>query len=522
MNPPSNNSGAVNPRRLFIGMCLAIIPTGASFVFVSNIFQQLKTEFILTNAQVGYIGGAVLWGMALSLLLVGPFLEKIGLKKATVGAFFGHLIGTTLFLAAFPFAGDPNAFWILLLGAIGLGIGNGLIEVAGNPLIPALYPDNRTIKLNHFHAFFPGGMVLGGLAGWVMVQIGSVGTIQIGHWTWQIAVIYIPVLIYGAVLLPAKFPKTETSEAGIPVRELFRYTFTNPLVLGLALLMMLTLSFELGPMRWIPEVLQAAGVHGILVLVWISGLMMLMRLFAKPFVERLAPTGMLVVASFLTGIGLIMFSYIESGLLPLLIAATIFAAGVAFYFPNMVGLMSERFPKAGSLGIVLMIGIGQAASGTLNGVMGEIADRYLPDALDTERTVAVMESVEARFPDYVETADRAADNPELLAELGYRREDVQNALSHTTYALSYYRENGEFEGSLTGNALRALIDTDLEQEQPLINEALAVLRPADNYGGRMSFLWIVPLTFVVGFIFLIVYIRERNNGGYKAVQLSDE
>src|SRR5690625_7073460 len=100
MNLSSNHSASVNPRRLFVGMCLAIIPTGASFVFVSNIFQQLKTEFILTNAQVGYIGGAVLWGMALSLLLVGPFLEKIGLKKATVGAFFGHLIGTTLFLAA--------------------------------------------------------------------------------------------------------------------------------------------------------------------------------------------------------------------------------------------------------------------------------------------------------------------------------------------------------------------------------------------------------------------------------------
>src|SRR5690625_1255335 len=105
-------------------MCLGIIPTGSSFVFVSNIFQQLKTEFILTNAQVGYIGGAVLWGMALSLLLGGPFLEKIGLKKATVGAFFGHLIGTTLFLAAAPFAGDPSAFWNLLLGEIGLGIGN--------------------------------------------------------------------------------------------------------------------------------------------------------------------------------------------------------------------------------------------------------------------------------------------------------------------------------------------------------------------------------------------------------------
>src|SRR5690625_3977552 len=129
------------------------------------------------------LGGAVLWGMALSLLLVGPFLEKIGLKKATVGAFFGHLIGTTLFLAAAPFAGDPSAFWILLLGAIGLGIGNGLIEVAGNPLIPARSEEHTSVKLNYFNAFVTAGMVLGGLIGWLMVQIGQVGTLQIGHWT---------------------------------------------------------------------------------------------------------------------------------------------------------------------------------------------------------------------------------------------------------------------------------------------------------------------------------------------------
>src|SRR5690625_5330787 len=108
------------------------------------------------------------------------------------------------------------------------------------------------------------------------------------------------------MLLPEKFPKTETAQAGIPMKELFRYTFTNPWVIGLILLMMFTLSFELGPMRWIPEVLQAAGVHGILVLVWISGLMMVLRLFAEPFVEKLAPTGMLLASSFLTGFSLLL------------------------------------------------------------------------------------------------------------------------------------------------------------------------------------------------------------------------
>ncbi|MCC5908609.1 MAG: MFS transporter [Balneolaceae bacterium] len=522
MNSSELESAGINHRKLFIGICLAIIPTGASFVLVSNVLYQLKTEFILTNAHVGYIGGSALWGMAISLLVVGPFLEKIGLKKATIGAFIGHLAGITLFLAAYPFAGDPIAFWILFLGAIGFGIGNGFIEVAGNPLVPALYPDNKTTKLNHFHAFFPGGMVLGGLIGWLMVQAGTIGPINIGHWTWQMAIVYIPVLIYGALLLPEKFPKTETAQAGIPTKELFKYTFTNPWVLGLILLMMFTLSFELGPMRWIPEVLQAAGLHGILVLVWISGLMMVLRLFSGTFVETLSPTGMLLGASFLTGIGLLMFSLIETGLFPLLIAATVFAVGVAFFMPTMVGLMSERYPQAGSLGIVLMIGLGLAAAGTSNGLMGEIADRYLPNALDEQHTVSILEQVEDRFPSYVEAAEAVSNDPEALADLGYRAPDVQTVLTYAGQALTYYRSEGQLDGNTTGNALRALLDTGLEQEQALIDQAFSILRPADNYGGRMSFLWVVPITFIVGFIFLVMFIKDKRKGGYKIERLDKQ
>src|SRR5690625_4451160 len=338
-------------------------------------------------------------------------------------------------------------------------------------------------------------MVLGGLIGWLMVQIGQVGTLQIGHWTWQIAIIYIPVLIYGFVLLPAKFPKTETSEAGIPMGELFKYTFTNPLVLGLAFLMMLTLSFELGPMRWIPEVLQAAGVHGILVLVWISGLMMVLRLFAEPFVEKLAPTGMLLASSFLTGFSLLLFSFVESGLFMLLIAATLFAGGVAFFMPTMVGLMSERFPKAGSLGIVLMIGFGQATSGTLNGVMGQIADSYIPAAIVEQRAISTLEQVEARFPTYIATAEAVSDEPAALAELGYQPVDVENVLTFVRHVLTRYLSTGELDGATTGNALRSLLEIDLEQEQAHRDEGSSIILPAANTGGRRTVVSVSPLTF---------------------------
>lgn len=515
----TSNGEGIDRDKLFIGICLALLPTAFSFVLVSNILNQLKTEFILTNADVGYIGGAALWGMSISLLTIGPFLEKIGLKKATIGAFVGHLSGVTLFLIGYFFAGDPSAFWILFMGAIGMGFGNGMIEVAGNPMTAALYPDNKTTKLNHFHGFYTGGLVLGGVLGWGMTQIGYMGPINIGHWTTQIAIVYIPIFIYGWLLFPRKFPQTETAQAGISMKEMFKYTFTNPYVLGLIVLMMFTLSMEMGPMRWIPDVLQAAGLHGMLVLVWISGIMFVLRMFAGPFVEKFSPTGMLLGASFLTGIGLLMFSYVATGAFTLMIAGAFFAAGIAFFVPNMIGLMSERFPKAGSLGIVLLIGMGFLAAGGANAIMGEIADSYLPEALDEQKTVSILKQEGERFPKYVEKAENAAGNPKVLAELGYREADVKNVLEQATQALAYYNNHGEFMGSTTGNALRALIDSGLDQEQQLIQEASGVLRPADNFGGRMAFRWIAPIAFISGIVFFIWFIRDKRRGGYQIERL---
>lgn len=519
MSTAKLEANSLQRSRLFAGACLALFPTAFSFALVGGILGQLKAEFVLTNADVGYIGGAVLWGMALSLIFVAPILEKIGLRAAAFGAFLGHLVGVTLLLVASLFAGGPNGFLVLFLGAVALGIGNGLIEAAGNPMVAALYPDRKTIKLNHFHAFFPGGMVVGALLGWFMSQIGSIGSLDLAHWTAHIAIIYIPILIYGAMLLPLKFPKTETAEAGVPVMEVLRYTLTHPLVLLLILVKMVTLSLELGPMRWIPDVLENAGMHGMLVFAWLTGLMAVLRLFAGPFVERLAPTGMLFLAAILTGLGLILFSVFDTGIFKLMFAATVFAFGVAFFFPTMVGLMSERFPKAGSVGIVLMIGAGMAASGTLQGQIGVIADHYMPDALDEKRAVQVMEQVETRFPGYVSQAQAAAGNLDAMAALGFRAQDAQTVIDHNERALKHYREAGSLDGSLTGNALRALTGSGLTQESDLIGEARAVLRPADNYGGRMAFRWIAPVALIVALFFALMFLADRKKGGYRPEKL---
>jgi hypothetical protein len=335
----------------------------------------------------------------------------------------------------------------------------------------------------------------------------------LGYWPFQIGVVFIPVLIYGYVLLLERFPKTENAEAGIPVGEMFRYTLTNPLFLLMLAMMAITTSLELGPMRWIPAVLQAVGMHGILVLVWISGWMVLLRLLASGFVERLSPPGMLLVASILTGSGLFLMSFV-TGLWSALAAATVFAWGVAFFFPTMVGTVSERMPRTGSLGIVLTAGVGLGMAGAVGvPLMGKLADGYLAEELPAE-TLTLLQSVDQQFPAWIERAQQTSN----LSELGYRESEVRDALEATRTALVTYGQNGTIQNDATANALRAIVATAIPNE-PLIGEANAILQPAEALGGQKSFRYVAPAALVLIAVFGAMYASDRRRGGYRAVRL---
>lgn len=496
--------------RLFFGICLALIPTGASFALVSNILIQLKQQFILTNYQVGLIGGAALWGMALSLLIIGPMLEGFGLKNGARFAFAGHLAGLTIMISAVTRVGQPSAFWLLMAGAAILAAGNGMIEVTGNPLVAALFPEQKTKYLNRFHAFFPFGIVLGGIVGFVLDTWGG----SFAQWPYQIGVIYLPILVYGAMVLPREFPKTENAEHGIPVGEMFRYTFTTPLFILMLVMMAVTTSMELGPMRWVPAVLQSAGLHGILVLVWISGWMVVLRLLAGHFVERLQPTGMLLCAAILTGSGLFLLSF-ASSTWSAFAAATVFAWGVAFFFPTMVGVVSEKLPRTGSLGIVLTAGMGLGMAGAVGvPLIGKLADRYLAESLPPA-TADVLEQVSAKFPEYIVRAQSATDQ----GTLGYREREVADALAATSTALAAQRESGSINNDASANALRAIVGTAIPNE-PLVGRANGILQPAEAAAGQRSFRYVAPAALVLIVVFGVMYAADRRRGGYRAVRLA--
>ncbi len=471
-------AGSIDRRRLFVGSCLALVATSVAFATVGAVMLALKREFVLTNLEVGWIGGAALWGFAVSQLVFSPLCDTLGMRFLLRLAFVGHLLGTLVMILA-------GSFWMLFFGALVIAMGNGLVEAACNPLVATLYPEDKTVKLNQFHVWFPGGIVIGGLAAYGLDAAG------IGAWQLKLALILIPTLLYGGLLLTRPFPATENVQAGVGLGEMFRAAFATPLMWVLLFAMALTASVELGPNRWVPAVLEAGGMAGILVLVWINGLMAVLRYKAGPVVERLSPTGLLLTSSLLAGLGLLGLGVASIGWATFA-AATVFALGVCYFWPTMLGVVAERVPRSGALGLGLMGTVGMATVGLVTApAMGRIADRYAHERLPAAETAALMRDAEG--------AAEASDDP-----------DLRVAAAAATDVLAALERTGELPSPETANALRAVSSSPAPG---LAERANAILGPADNYGGRVSFLYVVPLCGVLALIFGALYLRDRRAPG---------
>jgi len=475
----------VNPSRLFLGSCVALIATSVAFATVGAIMLALKREFVLTNEEVGWIGGAALWGFAISQLAFAPLADSIGMRALLRMSFVGHLVGSVTIIFA-------TGFSTLFGGALIIAMANGLVEAACNPLVAALFPDNKIVKLNQFHVWFPGGVVLGGLAAFGLDAIG------VGAWQMKIGLVLVPTFIYGWMLLREPFPTTEGVRAGVGMGEMFKASLATPFMWVMLIAMAMTASVELGPNRWVPAVLESGGMAGILVLVWINGLMAVMRYRAGDIVHRLSPTGLLLASAVLSGVGLLGLSYVSGGV-AVFAAATVFALGVCYFWPTMLGVVSERVPKSGALGLGLMGTVGMATVGLVAAPqMGRIADRYAHDQIPVSEVITVFE----RTSMVLGNSDDS---------------DAQAAVTATQEISMAYEAMGMLPAPATANALRAIIASDADDD--LVGQAQAILGPADNYGGRVSFRYIVPLCAVLVLIFGGLYMRDRKAGGYRVETL---
>lgn len=478
----------IDPGRLFLGSCLALIATAVSFAVIGAIMGSLKAQFVLTNKDVGYIAGAATWGFTVSIILLGPLCDALGMKRLLWFAFLCHLAGPLTMIFA-------SGFWGLFWGALILSLGNGTVEAVCNPLVATIYPDRKTEKLNQFHVWFPGGIVLGGLGCYLLGKVGM------DAWQLKLGLVMLPAVLYGILFIGQGVPATERVQSGISFPEMVKSTLLRPLFLILFFCMAFTASLELGPGRWIPSILEAGGIAGILVLVWINGLMGVLRFFAGPVVHRLSPTGLLFISSVLAGAGLYWLSFAETTAMAFA-AATVFALGVCYFWPTMLGFVAERVPRGGAFALALMGGMGMLAVGVVTTPMiGSIADRHLHEKLPAEQTRAVLGkaavALEAGIP----------------GAAGKQAADLEKAAGDARKVLA----SAVLTQPETANALRGVIGSGLKD--PAVDEAKALLNPADNYGGRMSFRWISPAAILLALIFGGLYLRDKAAGGYRAEKI---
>ncbi len=348
----------MKPDRLFTASCLALVVTAMSFALRGGATGDWITQFNLSNEQVGWVNGTAFWGFTLAMMFGGPLVDTLGFKRILGIAFVGHIAGVLLTI----FAWD---FWSLFGGTLLFGIANGSVEAACNPLVATLYPKNQTTKLNHFHVWFPGGIVIGGLLAFLFGKLGL-------GWQAQFATMLLPAIAYGFLFLGQSLPRTERVERGESTGSMFAACLAPGFILMVAC-MLLTAATELGSGQWIPNILSHAGVSGILVLVWINGIMAVGRMFAGPFVHKLSPAGMLVMSAILSTLGLYAMSHASGNLL--FGAATIFAFGVCFFWPTMVGYVAENYPKTGALGMAVIGGAGMLSVSFVLPIIGKWYDQ---------------------------------------------------------------------------------------------------------------------------------------------------
>ena len=366
----------INRKQLFLASRIALIVTAMTFAFRASLEGVWSSEFHLTKEQLGWIFSPAFWGFTLAMIFGGPLCDIIGMKRLLVFAFIGHVAGIVMYLVA-------KDATMLFIGTVFIGVGNGMVEAACNPLTVTLFPENKTTMLNRFHVWFPGGIVIGGLLSYLMIE-----KMQI-DWRILIATLFLPAVIYGIMFFKLKFPQTERVTSGVSTGRMFTACL-KPLFIVMVICMLMTGATELGTNTWIVALLQGANVSGILILVFINGLMALGRSFAGPVVHRLNPNGMLIFSSLFAGIGLILLSMVSGP--AAFAAAFVFAVGVCFFWPTMLGFVSEYLPETGALGLSIMGGAGMFSTSLLVPIMGHWYDNFRADAVASGATAAVADA----------------------------------------------------------------------------------------------------------------------------------
>jgi len=505
MKSDQNLSSGSSDKLLFLACFMSMVTTSFGFILRALTLPQWEAEFNLSKTQVGEIAGVGLWPFAISIVLFSLIIDKVGYKNSMIFAFICQVSS-----AAITYFAD--GYTMLYTGTFIMALGNGTVEAVTNPAVASMFPKEKTKWLNFLHAGWPAGLILGGILALLMGPDTD--------WRLKMILILIPAITYAIMLLPHRFPVNERVKAGISYLDMLKEvgiggaliivtliifqigsvfgwsttanvavsllivasfglyvkSFGQPLFIFMLLIMLPLAITELGTDSWISDLMAPEmfklGIQPGWILVYTSIIMVVLRLSAGKIIKRITPLGLLATCSVVAALGLLLLSA-SSGIL-ILIAATVFGLGKSFFWPTMLGVVAERFPKGGALTLNITGGVGMIGAGVIGAViLGFVQDKTIDTNL--------------------------------------KQYDKQN---HTTLHSTYVTD---LKSSIFGDYQS--INLTRLSEAPSVEKQSVITIQDEAKKEALKTVALFPVLMFICFLVLIFYFKSR--GGYKAVAITD-
>lgn len=607
-------SPSANDKILFWASFATLIAAGIGFSVRGVILGDWGNQFGFTQSELGTITGGGLVGFGLAIIFFSFFADRFGYGKLMLVAFLLHTSSAVVTFAAGPvygMYGKDGAFYCLNLGMWLFALGNGTCEAVINPLTATLFPKNKTHWLNILHAGWPLGLILGvgitlgfeqagGSFPWelklgvFLIPVAAYGLMMfnkpfpkseaqsagiplsgmmknVGMLGFTLGAALIGLAL--AQLLPSVLgPIIKVDDpaqrdlilrgigwaAALVVWLLFGYVTNFAIgswVLALLYILHAGVGYvELGTDSWITNIttqVLKSPTNAMLAFIWTNVLMFTLRFFAGPIVEKINPIGLLFCSAALGTIGLYLLgnqSIVD--VWPWLAAVTVYGIGKTFYWPTLLGVISERFPKGGALALGLSGGVGMIGAGILGGPgIGWKQDYFAVQNLQEdkegrhtyERYMAVDEKgapdtkpfpiLTTLMPESVPPV-AGIDNAKLKVFQDYQAslddhdkpkpDAKKTTLQQDLDTIRAQEEAGKpVPAKLKEELTKRAIWWD-GQGRPAYKEDKGLLTAAQLDGAKMALLYtaFVPLGLAIGFMILIAYFYAT--GGYKQVHLEGE
>jgi MFS family permease len=511
----SNEAIVPNAQRLLWAGFLAILAAGVGFAIRGGIFDNWGAEYGFTAGQLGAIGGAGFSGFCFGIIIGGVICDRIGYGKLVILAFALHVLSAVV---TFTAKGD-TAYQSLYWGMFIFSYANGTLEAVANPLVATLFPNNRTHYLNILHASWPAGLVIGSVLGWVLDDKMKLS------WQLQLSLYLAPTLLYGLMFLGQHMPKSEASEKGLSLGEMFKdvgilgalvvcyllslfcqnalqlspalgYGISGVLLIAVAIMTRFSLgslllfvlfvthamvgAVELGTDGWIQNITGNlfTSEQGKYLFMWTSAIMFSLR-FCANFIEKrlgMSPVAILVTCAVLASVGLVLASNMTSIGIAFL-ALGVYAVGKTFFWPTMLAVASDRFPRTGAIAISIMGGIGMLSAGMIGSPgLGYAKDRFATEAL-------------------------AASNPTAL--------QAYKAVNPSKFL--FFSESAALDGTKLADAQKVAAEQRNPEQKAVVEASIA--------GDRKTLMADACIPAAMAAIYLMLLIYFKTIGGYKPVHL---